>query len=205
MRSRLNMRNRRRVKMAEEAGSAIVADISEHLSKVKIALQSRSSMDRTMKEEAIHAVSEMDAMLSRLSGMFQGLDSTLKKALIAAEKDEARLYSEQLAASPGTRANQTKGVHTVALPSDGQPSTFGLVVKAVDEKTSSHETKRIIKETVDPKTLQLGVCKIKNLANEVVFVECRTETDRDILEKELTKMSAKRSSRPYYLSLCRRR
>ena len=79
----------------------------------------------------------------------------------------------------------------MALPSDRQPSTFGLVVIAADEKTSSHEIKRIIKQTVDPKTLQLGVCKIKNLANELVFVECRSETDRDILEKELTKMSAK--------------
>jgi len=184
------------VKMAEEAGSAIVAVISEHLSKVKLALQSRSNMDRMMKEEAIHAVSEMDATLSRLSGMFQGLESTLQKALIAAEKGKARLYSEQLAASPNTRANQTNRAHTVALPSDGQPSTFGLVVKAADVKTSSHETKRIIKETVDPKTLQLGVCKIKNLANEAVFVKCRTETDRDILEKELTKMSAITVGRP---------
>jgi hypothetical protein len=63
-------------------------------------------------------------------------------------------------------------------------------VKAADEKTSSHETKRIIKETVDPKALKLGVSKIKNLANEAVFIECRTEMDRDILEKELIKISA---------------
>ena len=181
---------------AEEAGSEMVVVISDHLSKVKQALQSRSNMDRMMKEEAMHAVSEMDAMLSRLSGMFQGLESTLKKALIAAEKDKARLYSEQLAASPGTRANHTTTVHAVAQPCEIKPLTFGLVVKAADEKTSSHETKRIIKEAVDPKALQLGVCKIKHLANEAVFVECRSETDRDILEKELTKMSAITVGRP---------
>ena len=184
------------VKMAEEVGSEIVAVISDHLSKVKQALQSRSNMDRTLKEEAIHAVSEMDTMLSKLSGMFQGLESTLKKALIAAEKDKARLSSEQLVASPGPRANQTKGVHTVAQPNKVQPSTFGLVVKAADMKTSSHETKRIIKEAVDPKALKLGVCKLKNLANEAVFVECRTETDRDTLENELIKMSAITVGRP---------
>jgi hypothetical protein len=63
-------------------------------------------------------------------------------------------------------------------------------VKAVDEKSSSHETKRIIKEIVDLKALKLSVSKTKNLANEAVFVECRTETDRDILEKELIKRSA---------------
>jgi hypothetical protein len=69
-------------------------------------------------------------------------------------------------------------------------------VKAADAKTSSHETKRIIKETVDPKALQLGVCKIRNLTNEAVFVECRTETDRDTLEKELTKLSTITVGRP---------
>jgi hypothetical protein len=52
----------------------------------------------------------------------------------------------------------------VAQPSGDPPPTFGLIVKAADPKTSSHETKRIIKEAVDPKALQLGVSKIKNLS-----------------------------------------
>ena len=69
-------------------------------------------------------------------------------------------------------------------------------MKAADEKTLSHETKRIIKETVDLKALNLGVGKIKNLTNDAVFVECRTETDRDILEKELNKISAISVGRP---------
>jgi len=93
------------------------------------------------------------------------------------------LYIEQLATSHGPTANQSKRVQTVAHSSDTNTPTFGLVVKATDEKSSCHETKRIIKETVYPKALKLGVSKIKNLANEAVLVECRTETERDIPEK----------------------
>jgi hypothetical protein len=152
-------------------------------------------MDRTMKEEAIHSVSEIDTMLNRISGMFQGLENMLKKTLTI-EKDKTRLYSEQLAAFDDPTANQLKRAQTVAHPSDTKPPTFGLVVKAADEKPSSHETKRIIKETVDPKALKLGVSKIKNVANKAVFVECRTEADRDILEKELVKISALTVGRP---------
>lgn len=182
--------------MAEEVGSELVALISDHLSKVKHALQSRSNMYRTMKEEAIHSVSEIDAMLNRLSGMLQGLESMLEKTLKTAGKDKTRLCSEQLAASHGPMVNQSKRAQTVAHSSDTNPPTFGLVVKAADEKTSSHETKRIIKETVDPKALKLGVSKIKNIANDAVFVECRTEKGSDILEKELNKISAISVGRP---------
>ena len=175
--------------MAEEAGSELVVVICEHLSKVKQALLSHNNMDKTLKEEAMHAVSEMASMLNRLSGMFMGLESTLKKALIATEKDRARSFSEQLVASPGTKVNLPKGYRTVVQPSDDPPSTFGLIVKAADSKTSSHKTKRLIKEAVDPKALQLGVSKIKNLTNDALFVECKTEMDRNTLEKELSKLS----------------
>jgi hypothetical protein len=72
--------------MAEEVGSELVALISDHLSKVKHALQSRSNMYRTMKEEAIHSVSEIDAMINRLSGVFQGLEGMLEKTLRTAGK-----------------------------------------------------------------------------------------------------------------------
>jgi len=40
---------------------------------VKQALKSGSNMDKTIKEEVMHAVSEMDCMLNRLTGMFVGL------------------------------------------------------------------------------------------------------------------------------------
>jgi hypothetical protein len=57
-------------KMAEEAGSELIADIGQHLNKVKQALLSQSNMDKTIKEEAMHTVNEMDCMLNRLRGMF---------------------------------------------------------------------------------------------------------------------------------------
>ena len=69
-----------RAKMAEEAGSELVAVICDNLSKVKQALPSRSNMDKMLKEEAMNAVSEMDSMLNRLSDMFLGLESTEKSA-----------------------------------------------------------------------------------------------------------------------------
>jgi hypothetical protein len=182
--------------MAEEAESELVAGIGLHLNKVKQALLSRSNMDRTIKEEAIHAVSEMDTLLNKLSGMFMGLESTLKKAFIDKEKDSARLYSEQLEASRGSKTNWPDGHRTVVQPSEVSHPTHGLIVKVPDSNTSSHETKRIIKEAVDPKALQLGVNKIKNLANDALFVECKTEKDRDTLEKELSILSTLSVGRP---------
>jgi hypothetical protein len=50
------------------------------LKKVKGALLSRSNMDRTLKLEDVHAVSEMDGLLNRLGGMFLGLKCTLEKS-----------------------------------------------------------------------------------------------------------------------------
>ena len=116
--------------------------------------------------------------------------------IIATEKDRARSYSEQLVTPPSTKVNRTKEHWTVAQPSGDPPPTFGLIVKAAGPKTSSHETKRIIKEAVDPKALQLGVSKIKKLSNDGLFVECKTESDGDTLEKELSKLSTITVARP---------
>jgi len=91
------------IKMAEEAGSELVAVASDHLKKVKQALKSRSNMDKTTKEEALHAVSELDYLLSKLSGMFLGLESSLKKAITTAENARARSYSEIQVSSPSTQ------------------------------------------------------------------------------------------------------
>jgi hypothetical protein len=63
----------------EEAGSELVAYVRDHLNKVKQSLLLRSNMDKTLKEEATHAVSEMDSLLNRLSCMFLGLECALKK------------------------------------------------------------------------------------------------------------------------------
>jgi hypothetical protein len=176
-------------KTAKEAGSELVRLICDHLSKVKQALLSRSNMDKVSKEEAMHAVSEMGSMLNRLSGIFMGLESTLKKVIIATEQDRARAYIRQLVTPPDTKVNGPKELWTVAQPSGDPPPTLGLIVKAADPKTSSYEAKRIIKEAVDPKALQLGVSKVKNLSKDALFVECTTELDRDTLEKELSKLS----------------
>ena len=49
---------------------------------------------------------------------------------------------------------------------------------------------------MDPKALKLGVSKLKNLANNAVFVECNNITDRDILQTELGKLRAVTMERP---------
>jgi hypothetical protein len=49
---------------------------------------------------------------------------------------------------------------------------------------------------VDPKLLQLGVRKLKNLANNTLLVECKSKTNHDILEKELRKLSTVTAERP---------
>jgi predicted lipoprotein len=110
--------------MGEEVGSELIALISDHLNKVKQALHSRSNMDRTMKEEAIHLVSEIDTMVNRLSSIFQGLESMLKKTLTD-EKDKKRLYSEQLAASHGPTVNQAKGSRQWSIPATQNPQLSG--------------------------------------------------------------------------------
>jgi hypothetical protein len=86
--------------------------------------------------------------------------------------------------------------HSAVQPSDGPPPTVGRIVKAADPNTSSHEAKRLIKETVNPKALKLGINKLKNSANNALLVECRSKTDRDILEKELSKLRTVTVERP---------
>lgn len=144
-------------------------------------------MDRTLKEEALKSVSEMNCILNKLSGMFSGLESSLKKALITATKEPSRsTYSEQLAASIGPQSNH----HPLLHPSGDSPQTAGLVIKPTDQNTTSQEIKKLIKEAVDPKTLQLGVNRIKNLSNNALFIECRNKVDCDIMERELKKMQS---------------
>ncbi|KAJ9579798.1 hypothetical protein L9F63_004544 [Diploptera punctata] len=100
--------------MAEEAGSELVTVIFEHVNKVQQALKSRSNMDKTLKEETINSVSEINNLLNGLSGMFLGLENTLKKALTTVEKETPRFYSEQLATSVGARSNYHRPTHHLA-------------------------------------------------------------------------------------------
>jgi replication-associated recombination protein RarA len=79
--------------MAEEAGSELAAVVREHLNKVKQTLSSRSNTDKTLKENAVNAVREMDSLLNKLGGMFWGLECTLEKAVRTSDKEKARRYS----------------------------------------------------------------------------------------------------------------
>jgi hypothetical protein len=79
-------------------------------------------------------------------------------------------------------------------PSDGPPPRVGPIDKAADPNTS-YEAKRLIKESVDPKALKLGVSKPKPSKN-VVMVGCKSKTDYGILEKELSKLRTFTAERP---------
>jgi hypothetical protein len=142
--------------MAENVGSEKVAVAHEHLNKVKQALSSRSNMDKSLKEEAVHAVSEIEGLLNKLGGMFLGLDCTLEKVLTTAE-DKARRYSELLATSIKPQNHSQNTLNQIAHHGEGPPQTVRLIVKAADPNTSSQEAKRLIKEAVDPKALKLGL------------------------------------------------
>jgi hypothetical protein len=144
-----------------EAYWKLVSVVRKHLNKVKQAVSSPSNMDKTLKEEAVHTVNEMDSLLNKLEGVFCDLECTLGKALRTAEKEKARRYSELLATSSNTQKYSLNKPHPVAQPSDSPPSTAGLIVTAADPNTSSHKAKRLIKEAIDPKALKLGVSKLK--------------------------------------------
>ena len=102
-----------------------------------------------------------------------GLECTLKKAITTAKKERARTFSEILVTSSSTRTNSQRHHHPAVQPGDRQPQAVGIILKAADSNTSSQETKRLIKEAVDPKALKLGVSKLKNLVNNAVLVECK--------------------------------
>jgi len=87
-------------------------------------------MDKSLKEEAVLAVSEMDCLLNQLGGMFLGLECTLEKVLTRAGKDRARRYSELLATSIGTPNHSQNTLHPIVQHGDGPPQTVGLIVKA---------------------------------------------------------------------------
>jgi hypothetical protein len=113
-------------------------------------------MDKTPKEEAVYVVSEMDSLLNRLRGMFLGLECTLKKALTTIEKERALTYCELLATSPSTQSNSQEIFHPAVQPSDRLPQTVGLIVKAADPNTSSHEVKNTNKRSGGPKGTKIG-------------------------------------------------
>ena len=57
-------------------------------------------------------------------------------------------------------------------------------------------TRKLLKEKIDPKTLQVGVNKMKELANNALLVECESKTDRDVLQNELSKINLVTTEQP---------
>ena len=182
--------------MAEEAGNEFVAVLHDHLKNVKSTLSSRSNMVKTLKEEAIMSVREMETILNKLSGMFLGLESSLRKALSTPEVTATRMYSDVVATSSGPPRNHQLPSHLVAPPFGNTPKTSGLIVKTEDQHSTSHELKTLIKESLDPKALQLGVNNIRNLTGSAVFVECHNRTDCETMERELKKVKGLTVERP---------
>ncbi|KAJ9589313.1 hypothetical protein L9F63_017472 [Diploptera punctata] len=106
--------------------------------------------------------------------MFLGLESSLKKALTSVEKETPRLYSEQLATSVGATSNYYTPTHHFLPPSSGQPTkTASLIIKPTDPTMNPDNIKQLIRETVDPKSLKVGVNKMKKLSNNTLCCRMR--------------------------------
>ncbi|PSN32111.1 hypothetical protein C0J52_25422 [Blattella germanica] len=137
--------------MAQEAGSEVVSVIQEHLNKVKQALLSHSNKEKTIKEESLNSVSEMNLSLSKLSGMFEGLEKSLTKALVAAEKENRRSYSEQLATFLSYRRNLPPLSQQPPPPGGdcGNQVAVKLIVKPADPNTfSASDVRKLMKEKI---------------------------------------------------------
>ena len=150
--------------MAEEAGSEIVTCMLDHLNKVKTALLSRSNMDKTLKEEAIQSVSELNISMNKISGMFLSLELSLHKAITMAERGNPHLYSELVVPSPGNQNNFQLSLHKaittaergnprlyseLVVPSPGNQNNFQLSLhKAIT--TAERGNPRLYSELVAP-------------------------------------------------------
>ena len=174
--------------MAEEAGSEIVTCMLDHLNKVKTALLSRSNMDKTLKEEALQSVSELNISMNKISGMFLSLELSLHKAITTAERGNPRLYSELVAPSPGNQNNFQPTPWPRLPPGGRQYEAASLIIKPAEANTPPEQVKKLLRETVDPRALKIGINKMKNISNNALLVECSNSGDRDELQKELNKL-----------------
>ena len=138
--------------MADEAGSEVVSAIQEHVNNVKQALISRSNMEKIVKEEAINSVSEINLHMSKLSGMLEVLEKSLKKALVVTEQQTPRTYSEQLATSLDKR--RTNQHHPQSLPAPrgdrGNQSIAKMIIKPANPNTlKAADVRKLLKEKID--------------------------------------------------------
>ncbi|PSN35596.1 hypothetical protein C0J52_20450, partial [Blattella germanica] len=81
-----------------------------------------------------------------------------------------------------------------------QPTATGvtarLIIKPVNSNLSSNNITSLIRESVDPRALQVGISKMKNLANNAILVECQNKNDCEILEKEIKKITVIQTEKP---------
>ena len=123
--------------------------------------------------------------------MFEGLEKSLTKALVAVERVNPRSYSQQLATSLNYRRNLPPPSQQPPPPGGdrGNPVAVKLIVKPTDPNTfSASDVRKLMKEKIDPKTLHVGINRMKELANNTLLVECESKSDREVLQKELSKV-----------------
>ena len=83
------------------------------------------------------SVREMDTILNKLSGVFLGLKSSLRKALSTPKVTALRMYSDIVATSSDPPRNHQLHSHPVAPPFGDKSKTSGLKVKAADQLLTS--------------------------------------------------------------------
>jgi len=124
--------------------------------------------------------------------MFLGLECTLEKALNTAE-EMVRRYSELLATSIGTQNHSQNTPPNSAAwrrstPNSWANSQCGWPKYILPRGQKTNKRGRW------PKSIKTGVSKLKNLWNNAVLVECKSNCDREILEKELSKLYSHRTT-----------
>ena len=72
------------------------------------------------------SVREMDTILNKLSGMFLGLESSLRKALSTPEVTATRMYSDVVATSSGPQGTTSYPLILWRLPSVTHPKLLVL-------------------------------------------------------------------------------
>lgn len=170
--------------MADNVGSELVSLLQDHLNKVKAAFESRNNMNRTLKEEAIISVTEMETALNKVCGMFLYLENELKTAREA----NRQTYSDAVQLSPGLLSNYPLLGNCATLTSSGdnnKPPPGVLIAKATDPAMTSDTIKKLIRSKINPEEIKVGINKIRSISNGALLIECRNTTESSLLESEL--------------------
>jgi hypothetical protein len=83
-----------------------------------------------------------------------------------------RSYSEALKSTPVLKmANKSQHV---------------VIVRPDDKNIASTETEKLLKKTINPQQLKIGVKRVKNIRDGGVLIECRTEEECEKLSQEIS-------------------